>query len=419
MTQRSVEMTGSASGEIDRALLRLDRLVSLPALAETWTFAPTLEHRFNVDTAQVRARELRPTMWFGLFLYELTNVMDGALIPDLGLRGVVLRLLLTPLLVLASLYIPDLPSLARERMLAIFVIVCTLCLTFIIGRSHSPYAPYGLASVSLCVIYANTTHPLRFKFACCNSLITVGSVALTIYGYHQIHTGLALSLNLMSVGGGLFSLVANYRLERSTRLNYLLARKGLQHIEDLAKEREMLSILSQTDRLTGLANRVRLERWSDGMFNDPSNIGLPVAMLMIDIDHFKRFNDHYGHGAGDDCLREVAGILAGAVQGRRDLAVRYGGEEFIVLLSAVTAAEAVDVAHRIQANIEQRGLVHANRDDGVAVVTVSIGVAHAAVRPGSQLSVLMSAADRELYKAKKKGRNRVESACGPALAEAC
>ena len=181
----------------------------------------------------------------------------------------------------------------------------------------------------------------------------------------------------------------------------------------------MLSILSQTDRLTGLANRVRLERWADGIFNDPSNIGLPVGLLMIDIDHFKRFNDHYGHGAGDDCLREIAGILAGAAQGRRDLAVRYGGEEFIVLLSDVTSAQAVDVAHRIQATVEQRGLIHANRDDGLAVVTASIGVAHAAVRPGSQLSALMSAADRELYKAKKEGRNRVRPACSPALAEAC
>jgi diguanylate cyclase (GGDEF)-like protein len=126
---------------------------------------------------------------------------------------------------------------------------------------------------------------------------------------------------------------------------------------------------------------------------------------MVDIDHFKPFNDHYGHPEGDFCLRRVGKTLSAAIRKDTDLAVRYGGEEFVLLLPGADASEAVDVAERLRRAVEELRIAHAAAPSGH--VTISVGVA--ALIPGARQAAerLIETADAALYAAKRGGRNAV------------
>ncbi len=169
-----------------------------------------------------------------------------------------------------------------------------------------------------------------------------------------------------------------------------------------------LETLAIEDSLTGLANRRRFderlaEEWGRAYRSRSS-----IALLMIDVDRFKAYNDEYGHPAGDACLRAVAGVIATEVNRNVDLAARYGGEEFSVLLPNTDAAGCARIGERIRQAIHAAGLVHAF-NGSVGCVTVSIG--GATCRPilerSAGLTSLVEAADRALYDAKEGGRNRL------------
>ncbi|MDP1534855.1 MAG: GGDEF domain-containing protein, partial [Rubrivivax sp.] len=140
--------------------------------------------------------------------------------------------------------------------------------------------------------------------------------------------------------------------------------------------------------------------------------GLPLALLMIDVDHFKRFNDAHGHPAGDECLRRVAAALAGCARRPSDLVARVGGEEFAILLPHAGADEALAMAqHSLQA-VDAEAIAHGD-SPLAAHVTLSIGLATlplAGVAPGDESAALLEAADAALYRAKEGGRHRVVSA---------
>lgn len=169
-----------------------------------------------------------------------------------------------------------------------------------------------------------------------------------------------------------------------------------------------LETLAVVDGLTGLANRRRfderlLEEWSRA-YREKTSLGL----LMIDIDHFKAFNDTYGHQAGDECLHTVAVVLAGEAQRPSDLAARYGGEEFAILLPNTDAAGCARIGERIRRAIRETAIAHRGNAP-FGIVTASIG--GAVCRPGSERPLehasLIEAADRALYAAKDGGRDRV------------
>ncbi|MEH2491848.1 diguanylate cyclase [Bradyrhizobium sp. AZCC 2230] len=180
---------------------------------------------------------------------------------------------------------------------------------------------------------------------------------------------------------------------------------------DISEQKKLetrLETLAIEDSLTGLANRRRFddrlkEEWARA-YRDRSSLGL----LMIDVDHFKAYNDEYGHPAGDACLRVVAKIIATEMQRVGDLAARYGGEEFAMLLPNTDAAGCARIGERIRSAVHDAGLVHAS--SGVApCVTVSVG--GAACRPSFERTAgagsLVESADRALYGAKAAGRDRL------------
>jgi two-component system chemotaxis response regulator CheY len=195
--------------------------------------------------------------------------------------------------------------------------------------------------------------------------------------------------------------------ERVTALHGRLA-DSQHHLKQA--NRELLS-LSLTDTLTGLGNRRRMEEDLTRTHARAIRVGRSYGMMLLDIDHFKLYNDHYGHQAGDDALRQLALCLGESV--REDESIyRYGGEEFLVLMPDCSVEEAGLAGERIRQAVTERAIPHGFRPTTPPLVTLSGGVSCWA--PGSTHSVpdLLYRADRALFEAKSAGRNRVDAA-GP------
>jgi len=179
---------------------------------------------------------------------------------------------------------------------------------------------------------------------------------------------------------------------------------------------DALERVSRTDPLTGLANR----RQRDSRLADEWERGLrsggPLAVVAIDVDHFKRFNDTHGHSEGDRCLKAVAEMLQAGLRGPIDLAARHGGEEFMLILPGVDRAGAASIAERVRVMVAT-----CSSDPGFALpekVTISLGVAAIHPAPGRSIHELTIAADAALYRAKMAGRNRYELAAADSVAAA-
>ena len=176
---------------------------------------------------------------------------------------------------------------------------------------------------------------------------------------------------------------------------------------ELEEKNRLLEKLSSLDTLTGIANRRRFDAALRQEWRRSLREERPLSLLFCDIDYFKRFNDTYGHLAGDACLVRVAHSMEESLNRPADLAARYGGEEFVALLVDTDREGARLLAERIRARIESLRLEH--RTSRVApVLTVSLGVATSLPRPTQPASDLVGWADRALYRAKQGGRNRVE-----------
>ena len=180
--------------------------------------------------------------------------------------------------------------------------------------------------------------------------------------------------------------------------------------QQLARYRDALEERVRLDPMTQVANRLALGEAMQREWEQARLRGMPLALLMIDVDYFKAYNDHYGHVAGDRCLQRVAQALASAVQRAGELAARYGGEEFAVLLPDSDELRAVAVAHRLREAVRELALEHQASPCG-AQVTISVGVACVRPADGQPLehaqTTLFQQADAALYRAKQAGRDRV------------
>ena len=178
--------------------------------------------------------------------------------------------------------------------------------------------------------------------------------------------------------------------------------------EKLLREQTMV-LRSQTfsDGLTGIANRRHFDVAIEKEMRRALRTGSPLSLLMIDIDHFKDYNDHYGHQQGDGCLIGVAAELAAMLQRPTDLLARYGGEEFAAILPDTDAAQALRMAESIRQRAADLRIPHEKTGNDVKHITVSIGIATQHPHQALEISALIGAADRALYLAKRAGRNRV------------
>ncbi len=197
------------------------------------------------------------------------------------------------------------------------------------------------------------------------------------------------------------------RLTSALRVTELHRRLAFQN-EELEKLNRMLFEQSRQDPLTSLGNRLRLREDLEILHGRAKRYGHSYAVVLCDVDHFKAYNDRYGHLAGDDALRRVAEAISSGLRGG-DAAYRYGGEEFLMVLPEQDVGVAATIADRLRLAVEALGIPHeANAPGGV--VTISAGVA--VLAEAGDADDLLREADAALYEAKKAGRNTVRTSGG-------
>ena len=214
------------------------------------------------------------------------------------------------------------------------------------------------------------------------------------------HSGISIPYGLAD-GGEIYPMT---RLEeRKRELEQMIEART----QELAEANRQLEILSNTDGLTNIGNRRYFDRVLQEEWNRGHRATSPLALIMLDIDYFKRFNDHYGHLAGDACLQRLAHALCQSGRRAGELIARYGGEEFVVLLPNTDSRAALDTARHIQQVLASLAIPH--HQTSPSIVTVSLGVA--SMIPSSDYSPveLVRQADAALYQAKQSGRNCIRS----------
>lgn len=181
---------------------------------------------------------------------------------------------------------------------------------------------------------------------------------------------------------------------------------------DLKRKTDLLEQLAMRDGLTGVPNRRSLDERLELEWRRAAREGRPLSLVLADVDFFKRYNDRYGHAAGDDCLRRVASALSGCVRRGMDMLARYGGEEFAALLPETDAAGALAVAEKMRRAVQALALPHEDSEVG-PTVTVSLGAATLTPSLEQPCTDLVPLADARLYDAKRIGRNRAVGETDP------
>ena len=192
---------------------------------------------------------------------------------------------------------------------------------------------------------------------------------------------------------------------------YLLKLENIRLVEELARKNQELERLSYLDGLTGIPNRRYFDQTIRQEWNRALREASSLALVLIDIDFFKVYNDVYGHQSGDQCLQRVAQCLSQTLHRSSDFVARYGGEEFVAVLPKTSIAEAETLANKMRYNLAEQELEH--KGSNVAKhVTISVGVSCFTPPESSTIDQLISDADEALYSAKRNGRNQV-CCCAP------
>lgn len=275
----------------------------------------------------------------------------------------------------------------------------------VVGRIHIEMLDLSLQDISDDVVV--TTAFFRIHLPIADHVLSRETARLVLIfrlegeEWKIAHSGISIPYHLVR-DGEVYPLKGLQ--ERNSELEILVE----ERTRDLEAANVKLELLSNTDGLTGIANRRSFDIVFAQEWRRAQRLRRFLALIMLDVDHFKHFNDHYGHLAGDDCLRALAQVLLKEVRRSGDMVARYGGEEFVVLMPNTDIRAALEVAQRIQQSVRSLALPHVEVAAGI--VTFSLGVA--SLIPSRQHSPdeLIRRADFALYQAKELGRDRLQTA---------
>lgn len=356
-------------------------------------FSQALEREYRASILEESFELKRIALSVAAVIWLALTVFDMAVVPDSHVSWVIaIRVLALAVLLVCAFFIVQ----RRYRHLWLpLSMTCILVLgvgaAMIVGVAHraDPNYPYeGLMLVSMAAYFLVG---LRLSEAVVCSL-----VVLLAYVLAELASGLPVPklLNnvLLLTFGNLIGGVGCYLLEHKSREYFLVSR--------------LMRLLAYHDSLTGLHNRRSFNRQFERLWRQAQREGKSLALLLCDIDHFKAYNDSYGHQAGDVALQHVGALIQQAARRPLDMGVRLGGEEFALLLFDIAADEAVRRAEALRQALEQAGISHRESASG-KVLTMSVGVAWLSPDSQPQLSQLYEQADRALYQAKASGRNQV------------
>ncbi len=406
-------------------------------------FPPRLEQRFEADTGAERSRSMMVLGAFGFLFGTLLYPVLQANVPDVAGQCRLLYLeIAMPLgfAISAAMWLRPPPAL-REGLTLLANAVCICVTMYLFALSHNTYVPLFVSASAVLLVYSAIGIQLRFAYALVAMVLVIVTYTLALRVRPDISLDEQRNLIVVASATAAYLMLANWRLERAHRRSYLMILRERLQRQDLSLRNIELDELARRDPLTGLANRRAYDSWlatawaqeasSDKAASEKAasgdkaggiNLSAIIAggikigaekpargrlgLIVIDVDRFKAFNDFYGHAAGDSCLKNIAICLREQLRGTTDLVARLGGEEFAVLLPALSEANCADVAERMRLAVQRLELPHSGLGPH-GLVTVSAGVASTLIVPAQSPAALFEAADSALYEAKISGRNRV------------
>ena len=371
--------------------------------------SPKLFALYDHKRENPRRLNARRAMWMTLAVYLGFGGLDFVLIPDVADLTVSARFALSilALAVVETLYALAAKAYKLDIVCASFVIAGYLAWLLIsIQSSHLLSVSYYMVFGAVFMMVASLLFNFRPAVAITASLLIAVFFVAGACLIAVVSTSYIIAFVVFySVCFALISFV-NWKLNVERYSVFLNALKSEVQRAELEEQGKALLMLSNTDSLTGLANRRSIDRQLREYFEAWRADGATFATALIDIDLFKRFNDHYGHQEGDRILIEVSNALA-AMAKRYDAAIgRYGGEEFILLIRADNKFKLKGLAEKMRRSIEALNISHENRQDGLSIVTISVGATLSSLEAEKSEKVV-SEADRALYAAKASGRNCV------------
>ena len=363
------------------------------------TFPDRLETLYDYHMRSIRERSFDKLVLPILIIYNLFLIADIFLLPDTWRLSLFLHLgVVGPAVVVIWLVYRRIRSnLARaiaEASIPFMMVVQIMTIYALnTGEADGHYQYFAV----MVVVFANVNIRLQHKYARWLTPLIVGVYASVMWS-GQAGVSLKVAATFTMVGVAYSTLMANRRFEWDARYTFL--RQLQDSLRYAHAEAEAMN-----DPLTGLRNRRYLEEFKLRTLPEVFGGRSQTAAIMIDIDHFKDYNDAYGHQAGDECLKKVAGAIAASTRNNDDIAVRYGGEEFLIVLPGAGIEQGVRTARRIRAAVAALNLPH-EHSSAADHVTVSLGVFAGPSSP-EVFPTLIAGADAALYVAKNEGRNRV------------
>lgn len=376
---------------------------------------PRLEQEFLSEYEQQYRQTSRYALIAGILLYALFGILDVYLYPEQHLTLWLIRFgIALPVLLLAAVYLfrPG-PHRYTQEVLALSTMIGALgivAMTVVIPAwTRNTY----FAGLIIAVMFVYTFLRMRFIWATLSSWLVVVVFELVSIEFSDIDAINLVADNFFYLSANFVGMAACYSMEYDARRKFMLVRelhsersRITQANVQLESLNEMLDQLAHHDDLTGLPNRRSFFAHMDQEWNRHRRFRAPMSLVLIDVDYFKRYNDTYGHHAGDDCLKQLARLLMDFANRAGDQAARIGGEEFVLFLAGTDLDEACELGKKLRRKVEKLNLPHA----GSLVaehVTISAGVATTV--PGEDLDAeeLLKQADKALYEAKEAGRNQV------------
>jgi diguanylate cyclase (GGDEF)-like protein len=373
-------------------------------------FAPEVERRYEAFSAEDRDRTLRFWLLFGLALRVLGLASEVAIGGDMLIYGFVFRVaLLVPVVLVSLWFLSPRYSLRTQGIAATaapFLCVVGISLLGTIAPPSQEVRYFFLGGVNLVAI--NLVMPLRFPHAVAYTAASiVAYLAIALSGLGGLEFRSVADIVFLYSLAGVASLAVTYRNDAADRRAFLASERIGEQAAALSRANEELQRLLARDALTGVYNRryldQSLKKSGEAAIAERAHLG----MIMVDVDHFKAFNDMLGHRAGDECLREVARAITANVRDGTDIVTRYGGEEFAVLAPGLSLDDTEALGERIRGAVEMLAIPHP-RARG-SNVTVSVGTSAVIPDESGALEELIERADGALYRSKHLGRNRVTS----------
>lgn len=358
-----------------------------------------------------RKRATRQGLWIAVAAYLLYSLTDILVVPDVAFHTITARF------VIGILAVSILEMQLRARVSANIIdawaataVVLAYASWLYTARmtADAQAISYYMVFGAIFMMSVNLFFSFQFRLALVASVTVMLIFLNSLYAFPAMAPLQKLTLGAFCISCFVFTSYVNFKLNKERYKVFLNAVEARFQQKEATERGKTLLRLSNTDPLTGMENRRCIDQRLRTCWDNWQKEGQSFAVLLIDVDFFKHYNDFYGHQEGDRCLILVANALSNAIEPFNATIGRYGGEEFIVLAQLDSREETGRLAEIICRTVRDMDLPHRQRRDGTSIVTVSIGASLTRSQTGSKLEKVIHEADRALYAAKASGRNGIK-----------